>query len=117
MDPDQTLGVDSAHLPLELDSDSNEDPFSPTLPDWMRVGGKVTLLVNEKMYKGKLDLDEDKDCIFTVRGHSGQVVLEHGIYNLPYSWHNRMIDKTLVVDHQMESSDDSPRPLKSNTFA
>ena len=32
----------------------------------MRVGGKVTFLVNEKIYKGKLDLDEDKDWIFTV---------------------------------------------------
>ena len=73
MDPDQTLGVDSAHLPSGLDSDDDEDPFSPTLPDWMRVGGKVTLLVNEKMYKGKLDLDDDKDWIFTVRGRSGQV--------------------------------------------
>jgi hypothetical protein len=45
----------------------------------MRVGGKVSLLVNEKMYKGKLDLDEDNDWIFTVRGRSGQVELEHGI--------------------------------------
>ena len=49
MDPDQTLGVDSAHLPSGLDSDDDEDPFSPTLPGWMQVGGKVTLLVNEKM--------------------------------------------------------------------
>jgi hypothetical protein len=65
---------------LGLDAKDNEDPFSPTPPDWMRVGGKVSLLVNEKMYKGKLDLDEDNDWIFTVRGRSGQVELEHGIY-------------------------------------
>ena len=52
-----------------------------------------------------------------MRGRSGQVVLGHGIYDLPYSWRNRMIDKTLIIAHQMESSDDSPRPLDSNAFA
>ena len=65
MDPDQTLGVEIAHLPSGLDSDDEEDPFSPTLPDWMRVGGKVTMLVNEKRYKGTLDLDEDNDWVLT----------------------------------------------------
>ena len=33
--PDQTLGVDTAHLPSGLDSDDEEDPFSLTLPDWI----------------------------------------------------------------------------------
>ena len=37
MDPGQTLGVDTAHLPSGFDSDDDEDPFSPTLLDWMRV--------------------------------------------------------------------------------
>ena len=57
MDPDQTLGVDTVHLPSGLDSDYDKDPFSPTLPDWMRVGGKVSMLVNEKRNKDTLDLD------------------------------------------------------------
>jgi hypothetical protein len=94
MDPNQTLGVDSAHLPLELDADDDEDPFLPALPDWMRVGGKVSLLVNKKMYKGKSDLDKDNDWMFTVRGRNGQVVLKHGICDLPCSWRNQMIDET-----------------------
>jgi hypothetical protein len=74
MDPDHTVGMDSTHLPLGLDAEDDEDPFSPALPDWMRVGGKVSLLVNEKMCKGKSDLDKGNNWIFTpVRGRSGQV--------------------------------------------
>ena len=84
--PRPTLGVDTAHLPSGLDSDDDEDPFSPTLPDWMIVGGKVSMLVNEKRYKGTLDLDEDNDWVFTVRNRAGQIVSEHGLYGLPYSW-------------------------------
>jgi hypothetical protein len=82
MDPDKTVGVDPFHLPSGLDAD--DDPFSPTLPDWMRVGGKVTLLTNDKFYKGKLALDEDNDWTFQVPGKGGQVVLEHGVFDLPY---------------------------------
>jgi hypothetical protein len=109
MDPDEPLGGDSFHLPSGLDADDGSDPFSPTLPEWMRVGGKVTLLVNEKLYKGKLDLDTDNDWVFTVRGRDGQVVLEHGMFDLPYSWRQRIIEGSLVIGHQLETSDDVPR--------
>jgi hypothetical protein len=60
-DPDQTVGVDPFHLPSGLDASDDGDPFSPILPEWMRVGGKATLLANDKLYKGKLDLDNDND--------------------------------------------------------
>jgi hypothetical protein len=113
MDPEQTVGVDTAHLPSGLDAKDDEDPFSPTLPDWMRVGGKVSLLVNEKMHIGKLDLNDDNDWIFTVRGRSGQVVLEHGVYDLPCSWWNRMIDETLVVGHQCSPQMTLPVPKRA----
>ena len=118
MDPDQTLGVDTAHLPSGLDSDDEEDPFSPTLPDWMRVGGKVTMLVNEKRYKGTLDLDEDNDWVFTVRNRTGQIALEHGLYDLPYSWRTRMIEESLVIGHHSASPDDTPQyPQEPNSAA
>jgi hypothetical protein len=74
-DPDQTVGVDPFHLPSGLDANDDGDMFSPILPEWMRVGGKVTLLANDKQYKGKIDLDDDNDWIFTVRGQGGQIVL------------------------------------------
>ena len=73
----------------------------------MRVGRKVTMLVNEKRYKGTLDLDEDNDWVFTVKNRTGQIALEHGIYDLPYSWRTRMIEQRLVVGHHSASSDDS----------
>jgi hypothetical protein len=38
------------------------------LPEWMQVGGEVTLLANDKLYKGKLNLDDNNYWIFTVRG-------------------------------------------------
>ena len=82
MDPDQSVEADAAHFPLGLDTDDNEDPFSPALPDWMRVGGKVSLLANDKMCKGKLDLDEDNGWIFAVGGRSGQVAIKRGICDL-----------------------------------
>jgi hypothetical protein len=71
-------------------------------------GGKVTLFVNEKMYQGRLDLDEDSDWIFTIRGQSGQVLLEHGIFDLPYSWRQHTIQGTLVIGHQLETPEDVP---------
>ena len=68
------------------------------------------MLVNEKRYKGTLDLkNEDNDWVFMVRNRTGQIVLEHGLYDLPYSWRTRMIEESLIVGHQPTSSDDIPQ--------
>lgn len=109
IDPDQTVGVDPFHLPSGLDSKDDDDPFSPTLPKWMRVGGKVSLLANDKIYKGRLDLNNDNDWVFTICGRGGQVVLEHGVFDLPYSWWQRIVKGSLVIGHQLDSSEDVPR--------
>lgn len=52
----------------------------------MQVGGQVTLLANDKMYKERLDLDDNNDLVFTVCSRGGQVVLKQGVLDLPYSW-------------------------------
>jgi hypothetical protein len=108
LDPDEILEEsDPFHLPSGLEE--ADDPFSPSLPDWMRVGGKLTLYVNDKMYKGNLALDKDNDWVFTVQGRGGQIVLEHGIYDLPYSWKQRLVEGTMIVGHQLETTDDVPK--------
>jgi hypothetical protein len=86
VDPDTAIGTDNHfHLPSGM-GPSDDDPFSPTNPEWMWIGGKIFLFVNNKIYKGKLDLDDDHNWIFTVRGRDGKIVLEQGLYDLPYSW-------------------------------
>jgi hypothetical protein len=98
LDPDSAIGPDDHfHLPSGT-GPKDDDPFSPTNPEWMRIGGKVSLLVNDKVYKGKLDLDDDNDWVFTVRGRDGQVLLEQGLYDLPYSWRQRIIEGTLIME-------------------
>ena len=89
------------------DFNNDKDPFSPTLPDWMRVRGKVSMLVNEKLYKGTLDLNKDNDWVFTVRNRTCQIVLEHGLYDLPYSWRTQMIEESLILGRHPISTDDA----------
>jgi hypothetical protein len=43
---------------------------------------------------------------FTVHGRDGQIVLEQGLYDLAYSWRQRVIKAMLVIGHQLESTDD-----------
>ena len=61
----------------------------------MKIGTKLTLLIKDRHYKGFLDLDTDNNWFFTVCGHQGQLVLEHPLLALEYSWCDRIIDGSM----------------------
>ena len=100
--PDDPLGPDSLRPPTSAsDLDEDEaDPLIPVLPTWMKIGTKLTLLIKDRQYKGFLDLDTDNDWLFTVRGRQGQLVLEHPLVALEYSWRDRIIDGSMQLGHQ-----------------
>ena len=99
--PDDPLGPDSLRPPTgDSDPDDETDPLIPILPTWMKIGTKLTLLIKDHHYKGFLDLDTDNDWLFTVRGCHGQLVLEHPLVALEYSWRDRVIDGSMQLGHQ-----------------
>ena len=57
-------------------------------------------MIKGRHYKGFLDLDTDNDWLFTVRGRQGQLVLEHPLVALEYSWRDRIIDGSMQLGHQ-----------------
>jgi hypothetical protein len=72
IDPDTAIGTDDHfHLPTGMLGPDDDNPFSPTNPEWMQIGSKVSLFVNDKTYKGKLDLDDDNDWICIHRTRPG----------------------------------------------
>jgi hypothetical protein len=67
----------------------------------MKIGTKLTLLlIKDRHYKGFLDLDTDKDWLFIVRGRQGQLVLEHPLVALEYSWRDHIINSSMQLSHQ-----------------
>lgn len=97
--PDDQLGP-CAFLPPPLG-----DP--PLLGQAGRT--KLMLLVNHRYYKGFLDLDlgTDNDWLCIVRRRQGQIVLDHPLVNLAFSWKYCITDGSL---HTYWSSQPYPRP-------
>ena len=92
--PDEALDPEFSHLPQD---DSFGDPLSPTLPPWMTVGAKIMLDIDGLYVRGQLDLDSDFDWLFVRRNTAGQIVHEHCLVDLPYTWRQRLHEETLFT--------------------
>jgi hypothetical protein len=66
----------------------------------MKIGTKLTLLIKDRHYKGFLNLDTFNDWLFTVCGRQGQLVLEHPLVALEYSWCDCIIDGSMQLGHE-----------------
>ena len=93
--PDEALNSDFS--PDSQEDSSTPDPLLPLLPPWLVSGAKVTIALDGVLVRGTLDLDDDFDWLFVRRNSAGQIVHEHCLVDLPFTWRQRLHEEPLFT--------------------